>query len=99
LAVLLAALGGLIAFTWEARDLPPSVPCGGYAEGSSQPNWPHNIAWVLVALPVVVTTLRALTERRHWLVVVVLFLAAGALGAFAVEFARIWLAATRHCFE
>jgi hypothetical protein len=96
LAMGLAVVAGIIAFVWKAHDLGQSC---GYREGGSQPNFPTTPALAaLVAVPVAITIVRALGERRAALDLLKLAVLAAILAAAAFGAADLAFFLSRECY-
>jgi hypothetical protein len=94
--VSLAILAGITTFAWKAHDLGQSC---GYREGGPQPNFPTSLALaVLVAVPVALTIVRALTERRVAVDVLRLAALAAILAAAAFGAADLAFFLSRKCY-
>ncbi len=96
LAVILAVLTRISAFAWEAHDLGQSC---GYREGGQLPYFPTRLALaVLVAVPVALTIIRALSERRTAVGVLRLAAFAAILAAAAFGAAHLGFFLSRECY-
>lgn len=96
LAAIFAVLAGISTFAWKAHDLGRSC---GYSEGGRLPYFPTKLAFpVLVAVPVALTIIRALSERRAALDVLRLAALAAILAAAAFGAADLAFFLSRECY-